>query len=43
MRYDRPAIERRVPITALLGVQISPAPDDAGAQQPIWRHETRED
>jgi hypothetical protein len=42
MRYDRPAIERRVPITALLGTQISPAPDDGG--QPVWRHdETRKD
>jgi hypothetical protein len=35
MRYERPAIERRAPITALLGVQqVSPTPDDS---QPIWR------
>jgi hypothetical protein len=35
MRYDRPAIERRVPITGLLGAPVSPPPDDGG--QPIWR------
>jgi hypothetical protein len=34
MRYERPAIERRVPIAALLDQQVSPAPDDF---QPIWR------
>jgi hypothetical protein len=42
MRYERPAIERRVLITALLGARVSPPPDDLS--QPIWRRgETRED
>jgi hypothetical protein len=44
MPYERPAIERRVPITALLGdTPISPGAGDA-LPQPIWRRgETRKD
>jgi hypothetical protein len=34
MRYERPAIERRVPIAALLDNPISPG---AGDEQPVWR------
>ena len=42
MRYERPAIERRVPITALLS-KPSPGAGDTFTQ-PIWRRgETRKD
>jgi hypothetical protein len=43
MRYERPAIERRVPITALLAEgKTSPIGDSF--TQPIWRRgETRKD
>jgi hypothetical protein len=42
MPYERPAIERRVPISALLAEgKTSPAGD---AFQPVWRRgETRKD
>jgi hypothetical protein len=36
MRYERPAIERRVPITALLS-KPSPGVGDDAFVQPIWR------
>jgi hypothetical protein len=41
MRYERPAIEERVDVKALLGiVQVS---GGAGDEQPIWRRRDRRD
>jgi hypothetical protein len=38
MRYERPAIERRVPISALLAEgKTSPGAGDDTFVQPIWR------
>ncbi len=42
MRYERPAIEERIDVRALLGIaQPSGVAGDSAGVQPIWRSATR--